>query len=113
WVSRACKQIDDTVTTVAQDVSGECARACPWVDRYHVGALSTLGESERYALASMTHVIEHLVDPAAMLGEIAARIIPGGELFVTAPFRPSDWTPEKGIEGWAGYSYLHVPAHVS
>jgi hypothetical protein len=113
WVSRACKQIDPAVATTAQDVSGECARACPWADHYHVGPLATLPRGEGHALASMTHVIEHLVDPAAMLGEVAARLVPGGKLFVTAPFRPTGWAPERGIEGWSGYSYLHVPAHVS
>lgn len=113
WVARASKQIEPGVVTVAQDVSAECASACAWVDRYHVGTLATLERTEPFRLASMTHVIEHLVDPAAMLGEISARLAPGGKLFVTAPFRPSGWTLADGLGKWLDYSYLHVPAHVT
>lgn len=117
WVSRACKQIaaemDLVTTTVAQDVSAECAGACIWVDRYHVGSLSTLPANADFALASMTHVIEHLVEPDAMLAEVARRLAPGGKLFVTAPYRPSGWHARDGIAAWMNYSYLHVPAHVT
>ncbi len=113
WVSRACKERQPAVITVAQDVSAECATMCPWVDEYHVGTLDTLDRSHLFQLASMTHVIEHLVDPAAMLGDIASRLAPGGRLFVTAPFRPTGWRPELGIAPWRDYSYLHVPAHVT
>lgn len=113
WVSRACKQLAAAVETVAQDVSTECADACTWVDRYHVGPVSSLPVDGDFALASMTHVIEHLVDPAAMLGEIASRLAPRGKLFVTAPYRPSGWCADDGIAKWMEYSYLHVPAHVT
>lgn len=113
WISRACKRLQPASVTVAQDVSAECAGECTWVDRYHVGTLATLDEREPFQLASMTHVIEHLVDPAAMLGEIAARLAPGGKLFVTAPYRPSGWQPGDDLAGWREYSYLHVPAHVT
>ncbi len=113
WVARACKQVEPGVTTMAQDVSAECASVCTWVDHYHVGALATLDSTERFRLASMTHVIEHLVDPEAMLGEVSARLVSGGKLFITAPFRPNDWKPGDGIGKWRTYSYLHVPAHVT
>jgi len=113
WVARACKDMQPDVVTVAQDVSAECAQACTWVDHYHVGALDTLPRDAAFKLASMTHVIEHLVDPAAMLGEIASRLVPGGKLFVTAPYRPSGWRPGQGLDAWTSYSYLHVPAHVT
>ncbi|HET6546709.1 MAG TPA: class I SAM-dependent methyltransferase [Rhodanobacteraceae bacterium] len=113
WVSRVCKSIDPSVVTVAQDVSAECADNCEWVDRYHVGPLATLDAAAPFQLASMSHVIEHLVDPAAMLGAIAARLAPGGKLFVTAPYRPSGWTARDGIAAWREYTYLHVPAHVT
>jgi SAM-dependent methyltransferase len=113
WVARACKNLESGVVTVAQDVSAECASTCEWVDHYHVGPLSELPRGETFRLASMTHVIEHLVEPAAMLDEIAARLARGGKLFVTAPFRPSGWNPDDGFEKWRDYSYLHVPAHVT
>jgi SAM-dependent methyltransferase len=113
WVARTCKELEPGVVTTAQDVSAECASACAWVDRYHVGAVDALPREPAFRLASMTHVIEHLVDPAAMLAEVSARLVPGGKLFVTAPFRPSGWTSADGIAKWRDYSYLHVPAHVT
>lgn len=113
WMSRVCKRVRPEVTTVAQDVSTEAAERCPWVDRYHVGPIATLVDPEPFHLASMTHVIEHLADPSAMLGEIAARLVPGGKLFVTAPYRPTGWRLRHGIDGWRDYSYLHVPAHIT
>lgn len=113
WISRACKQRRDGVHTVAQDVSGECAARCPWVDHYHVGPLRSLPSERRFALASMTHVIEHLTDPAAMLAELHARLLPGGKVYVTAPHRPPLWRAGDGIRPWLRYEYLHVPAHVA
>ncbi|MFC5489531.1 class I SAM-dependent methyltransferase [Dokdonella soli] len=113
WVSRACKVLEPRVVTVAQDVSAECEAGCEWVDQYHVGTIATLDNREPFRLASMTHVIEHLVDPAAMLGEVAKRLAPGGKLFITAPFRPTGWRLSDGLAGWRDYSYLHVPAHVT
>jgi 2-polyprenyl-3-methyl-5-hydroxy-6-metoxy-1,4-benzoquinol methylase len=113
WVSRACKLHDPGIVTVAQDVSGECVGQCPWVDHYQVGPLESLPVEEAYRLISLTHVIEHLLDPRAMLERLAARLLPGGHLFIAAPFRPPLWKPRDGIRPWLSYSYLHVPAHVS
>jgi trans-aconitate methyltransferase len=113
WVSRASKQRAPGVRTVAQDVTSECAQRCPWVDDYVVGEIGRVPPELRFKLISMTHVIEHLVDPQAMLVDLAARLGPGGRIFVTAPFRPSGWRAGGGIDAWRGYSYLHVPAHVS
>lgn len=70
-------------------------------------------DDSAFQLASMTHVIEHLTDPKDMLHRIAKRLVPGGKLFITAPFRPIKWRPGDGIKPWLNYSYLHVPAHVS
>lgn len=113
WVARACKALDASVATTAQDVSGEVAAKCAWVDEYHVGPMSTLAEHAPFDLASMTHVIEHLVDPSAMLGAISRRLAADGKIFVTAPYRPTGWNADAGIAGWREYSYLHVPAHVT
>ncbi len=114
WMSRACKAQRGTVVTVAQDVSPEAARSCPWVDRYYVGELAALMDEAPFDLISLTHVIEHLIDPLATLVQLAARLAPGGKLFVTAPFRPEGW-PVRGydLDVWRRYSYLHVPAHIS
>lgn len=113
WVSRASKAADPTCVTVAQDVSGECKEHCSWVDEYHVGALDDMPPQDPFDLASMTHVIEHLVDPGAMLKSIAHRLKQGGKLFITAPYRPTGWKPAHGVDPWRNYSYLHVPAHVT
>ena len=113
WVSRASKDADPTCFTVAQDVSSECMESCNWVDKYHVGTLRDMPVHDPFDLASMTHVIEHLVDPRAMLADIANRLRRGGKLFVTAPHRPTGWKPRHGIDAWKNYSYLHVPAHVT
>jgi len=114
WMSRACKAIDPSTTTVAQDVSAECATLCAeWVDHYIVGELQKAQAYAPFALVSLTHVIEHLADPQAMLREIAALLQPNGKVFVTAPFRPSGWRDEQGLAPWRDYSYLHVPAHIS
>jgi hypothetical protein len=113
WVSRVCKLHDSGIVTVAQDVSGECAAQCPWVDEYKVGTVQALPAGESYRLISLTHVIEHLLDPGAMLAELASRLLTGGHIYIAAPFRPPLWRREDGIRPWLSYSYLHVPAHIS
>jgi SAM-dependent methyltransferase len=113
WVSRVCKQRDSRIVTVAQDVSAECAQHCPWVDQYVVGSLDALGAGERFHLISMTHVIEHLLEPAAMLKRLAGHLVDGGAIYITAPYRPPLWDERQGIRPWLSYSYLHVPAHIS
>ncbi len=113
WVSRAAKKRNSQIWTVAQDVSGECATACTWVDTYFVGTVDALTDRAPYDLVSLTHVIEHLPDPAAMLRTIAPLLRVGGKLFITAPFRPVGWHPSAGIDAWRTYSYLHVPAHIT
>ncbi len=113
WVSRACKAVNPEIETVAQDVSNECSQNCPWVDRYFVGPVEALFDAGRFDLISLTHVIEHLADPDAMLRLLSALLAPGGRLFITAPFRPGNWQPSDGIAAWNSYSYLHVPAHIT
>jgi 2-polyprenyl-3-methyl-5-hydroxy-6-metoxy-1,4-benzoquinol methylase len=113
WVARACKRLNPEVYTRAQDVTRECAAHCPWVDTYHVGKISEIAVGEHFQLISLTHVIEHLVDPMATLADLSKRLKPGGNIFLTAPFRPVNWPQTGGIEAWRSYSYLHVPAHVA
>ena len=113
WVARACKLRRPALHTVAQDISGECAALCPWVDEYVIGPIQSIPRRPHFALASMTHVIEHLTDPAAMLAELAPRMLPGGRIYITGPHRPPLWKPRDGIRPWLRYSYLHVPAHIA
>jgi SAM-dependent methyltransferase len=113
WVSRAAKLRDPAVRTIAQDVSAECATRCAWVDRYVVGTVGAVREPPKFRLISLTHVIEHLVDPLATLVELSSLLLPGGRIFITAPYRPPGWREDDGVAPWLKYSYLHVPAHVS
>lgn len=112
WICKASKQHDPGVRTVAQDVSGECAAKCPWVDEYFVGPVESVPRAA-FRLVSMTHVIEHLPRPARMLAQLSERVVPGGHVYITAPFRPPLWQPKHGLRPWLAYSYLHVPAHIS
>ncbi|MBL38473.1 MAG: hypothetical protein CMP07_08695 [Xanthomonadales bacterium] len=113
WVSRAIKMRDESVVTIAQDVTDECSEKCAWVDRYHVGLLDTLDPGQKFRLISLTHVIEHLRHPAAMLVELAEKLSPEGRILVTAPHRPIGWQPGGDVQTWLDYSYLHVPAHIA
>ncbi len=113
WMCRAAKTLFQPSVTVAQDITDEVSAECPWADRYHVcdaddPALTQYGS---YHVASMTHVIEHLVDPLAMLIRIRQMIEVGGLLFVTGPHRPKGWVQGGPLEAWAGWSYNHTPAH--
>lgn len=113
WVARAVRERSATVRTWAQDVTDECAARCPWVDHYVVGTLDAVPRDAAFKLISLTHVIEHLPDPAAVVADLAGRLAPGGRIFITAPHRPEGWRRGGGIEAWRGWSYLHVPAHIA
>ena len=113
WMCRAARSRGAANVTVAQDLSPEAAQACPWVDDYVVGTLEDARVASRgpYHVISMTHVIEHLVDPVSVLAQCRGLIAPDGIVFVTAPHRPRDWR-EGDMDAWRRYSYNHVPAHI-
>jgi 2-polyprenyl-3-methyl-5-hydroxy-6-metoxy-1,4-benzoquinol methylase len=113
WMSRAAKSARTDVLTVAQDVTREAIENCAWVDRYFVGEMSAMEHGQKFDLISLTHVIEHLLDPRQMIVELSSRLNPGGAIFITAPYRPIGWKPGDGIDAWTTYSYLHVPAHIA
>jgi SAM-dependent methyltransferase len=115
WMCRAAKEADPMNVTIAQDVSAEVAARCRWVDTYVVGDLEhpDVTGNAPYDIISMTHVIEHLVDPAQVLSRCASLLADRGVLFVTAPHRPPGWAPgDIDLEAWKRYSYTHVPAHI-
>lgn len=113
WVARALRERSAAVATWAQDVTDECATRCPWVDHYVVGTVDAVPRDVAFRLISLTHVIEHLPDPAAMVGALASRLAPGGRMFITAPHRPEGWRRSGTLDAWRGWSYLHVPAHIA
>jgi SAM-dependent methyltransferase len=113
WMCRAAKARDPANRTVAQDVSPEAVAACPWVDRYVQGDVGDpeIAAQGPFQLISMTHVIEHLVDPVAVVRKCRAQLAADGFIFITAPHRPRGWR-EGDMDAWRGYSYNHVPAHI-
>jgi 2-polyprenyl-3-methyl-5-hydroxy-6-metoxy-1,4-benzoquinol methylase len=115
WMCRAAKRLNPESITVAQDITPEVVQECTWVDHYCIEELATSrGVEQRapYDVISLTHVIEHLREPLAVLRRIRQLIAPGGLVFITAPHRPVGWSQEVAIEKWREWSYNHVPAHI-
>ena len=114
WMCLAAKKLNEKNVTVAQDISSEVVDECHWVDHYHADDLfnEEIETQGPYDVVSMTHVIEHLVDPVGMLTRLRRLIRSDGLVFVTAPHRPTGWSNGGGIQIWRDWSYNHVPAHV-
>jgi SAM-dependent methyltransferase len=115
WMCRAAKVVNPENVTVAQDISPEAVDKCPWVDAYIQGEITDAGIDRRapYDVISLTHVIEHLVDPVGVIRRCKSLLRPDGVIFVTAPHRPIGWRDaETDIAAWEKYSYNHVPAHI-
>lgn len=115
WMSRAAKSLQPQSTTVAQDVSPEAITLCPWVDRYIQGEVTDgrLANNAPYDVISMTHVIEHLADPVAVVRRCRELLAASGIIFITASHRPIGWREHtRNILPWKKGSYTHVPAHI-
>ena len=115
WMCRAAKNLNSRNITVAQDITSEAVPECSWVDHYCIGEIMRCRELEQWApydVVSLTHVIEHLVDPVAVLRKIRGLTVSSGIVFLTAPHRPVGWGSRTAIETWRTWSYNHVPAHV-
>jgi len=70
WMCRAAKIVNSGNMTVAQDVTSEAVQECEWVDHYYVVDILESREIDAHApydIVSMTHVIEHLLDPVGVL----------------------------------------------
>ena len=115
WMCRAAKARNAACVTVAQDVSPEAATRCAWVDRYLQGSVDDprLDANAPYDVISLTHVIEHVVEPVATLRRCLALLRTGGVVFMTAPYRPRGWRDDApDLRRFEAYSYNHVPAHI-
>lgn len=115
WMGRAAKALNPQSATTAQDISAEAVDQCPWIDRYvHGDAFDArLDARAPYDVVSMTHVIEHLVDPLTVVRRCAGLLAAGGVILVTAPHRPVGWrSGSSDLSLWRNYSYTHVPAHI-
>lgn len=53
---------------------------------YHAGELAALPPA-RFDLVTSMEVVEHVTDPAAFIGELAARLAPGGLMILSTPNR--------------------------
>jgi 2-polyprenyl-3-methyl-5-hydroxy-6-metoxy-1,4-benzoquinol methylase len=113
WMSKACKMRSTAIATIAQDISTECAQSCPWVDDYRIGPIESALSGVTADLISLTHVIEHVSNPAHTLMQLIRHLCSGGSIYIIAPYRPPLWQPADGLKPWLAYSYLHVPAHIS
>jgi SAM-dependent methyltransferase len=115
WMCRAAKAVNPDNVTVAQDISPEAVHKCPWVDFYILGDMldTRIDQRAPYDLISLTHVIEHLVDPVAVIRRCKSLLRQHGVIFITAPHRPIGWRDNTSdIALWEKYSYNHVPAHI-
>jgi 2-polyprenyl-6-hydroxyphenyl methylase/3-demethylubiquinone-9 3-methyltransferase len=54
--------------------------------RYHAGELAVL-PAATFDLVTSMEVVEHVADPAAFIGELAARLAPGGLMILSTPNR--------------------------
>lgn len=115
WMCRAAKSINGDNVTIAQDISPEAVSKCPWVDLYVLGDVldARIDDHAPYDVISLTHVVEHLVDPLSVIRRCKSLLRRRGVIFVTAPHRPIGWRDDAtDIALWDNYSYNHVPAHI-
>jgi hypothetical protein len=115
WMSRAAKSLQPLSITTAQDITAEVSSSCTWVDNYVHGEVSDARVAQHgpYDVISLTHVIEHLVDPVSVIRRCVNLLSPDGIIFVTAPHRPIGWREfTRNILPWKEGSYTHVPAHI-
>jgi methyltransferase family protein len=115
WMGRAAKALNESSATTGQDISPEAVHRCPWVDSYVRGDLLEVDLEKRapYNVISLTHVIEHLVDPGRVIQRLKPLMAIDGAILLTAPHRPPGWTRgSTDMAIWKAYSYNHVPAHI-
>lgn len=52
----------------------------------HVGDLTSIGtEGGAYDVVVLSNVLEHVIDPSAMLDGVLQRLVPGGEIWISCP----------------------------
>jgi SAM-dependent methyltransferase len=74
-----------------------------------VGPLESLGlPGGSFDAVTLWHVLEHVTDPASLLGEIARLLRPGGVLLVSVP---NFGSPEARLTG-PGWFHLDAPRHL-
>jgi SAM-dependent methyltransferase len=115
WMCRVAKSINAESVTVAQDISPEAVDKCSWVDVHVLNDIfdPAIDQHAPYDVISLTHVIEHLVDPVTVIRRCKSLLRERGVIFITAPHRPIGWKDNAtDVALWEKYSYNHVPAHI-
>jgi SAM-dependent methyltransferase len=73
------------------------------------GALEDYSPAEAYDVAVLSNVLEHALDPKAMLLSVRRLLLPGGQVWISCPNRRSWLRPVFG-RSWI---HWHVPFHIS
>jgi SAM-dependent methyltransferase len=74
----------------------------------HTLPLAEFSPPEPYDVAVLSNVLEHAVDPVAMLRQIRGLLRPGGEVWISCPNADSRWREVFGRR-WVQW---HVPFHL-
>ena len=74
----------------------------------HGEELAEFQPSQRYDVAVLSNVLEHALDPAVMLNDIARILVPGGQLWISCPNARS-WLRTHGGANWINW---HLPFHI-
>jgi len=70
--------------------------------RVRQGVVDETYETDKYALVTMSHVLEHIQEPLMALEEIRRILAPGGVLVLSQP-RYLGWVPSLQGERWYGW----------
>jgi 2-polyprenyl-3-methyl-5-hydroxy-6-metoxy-1,4-benzoquinol methylase len=76
----------------------------------HIGDLANLGtDGGNYDVVVLSNVLEHVIDPSAMLDRVLQRLRPGGEVWISCPNAESTWRRLFG-RSWINW---HPPFHLT
>jgi SAM-dependent methyltransferase len=94
---------------VGTEYSAQAAeQAAGRADRVHLGGLEAL-EGDRFDVAAVIHVIEHVYDPVAFLVELRRHLAPGGWAVIATPDMGGWWRPLMGRR----WPFFKIPEHVT
>jgi 2-polyprenyl-3-methyl-5-hydroxy-6-metoxy-1,4-benzoquinol methylase len=79
------------------------------IEVYEPDALAEAGFEGRFDIVTAAHVVEHVADPLALLGDFRRWLKPGGHLFIEVPNAEASGLAKHG-RFWRG---LEAPRHFS
>lgn len=74
-----------------------CAARRTGASVHQVNAQSLAAEGRQYAAVTLTDVLEHIPEPACLLGTLSRVVAPGGWIAVKVPCGPSQWAKERAL----------------